>query len=194
MTPETIKKIQKLIGAKEDGAWGPQSEKRLDAVLEANGHTPKNQIPDSYWPMLSKIESNDRPYVKAATSSGSGLYQFLRATWLGEGGAWGPDPLRAFGGFTPSVEEQLARVKTFTQKNADALAKAGIAINRATLYAAHFLGVGAAIRALGALPGDAIESVTSEAQRKANPSILPAGGRVIDFWRWLERKTGDNVQ
>ncbi len=193
MTPETIKKIQKLIGATQDGVWGPQSDKRLDAVLEANSHGGA-QIPDSYWPMLSKIESNDRPYAKAAPSSGSGLYQFLRATWLGEGGQWGPDMTRAFGGYNPSAEEQLARAKTFTQKNADALATAGVAINRATLYAAHFLGVGTAIRALNAAPGDPIESVTSEQQRKANPSILPPGGRVIDFWRWLERKTGDKVQ
>lgn len=193
MTPETIKKIQKLIGAEVDGAWGPKSEKRLDAVLQANGHG-RAQIPDSYWPMLSKIESDDRPYVKAETSSGSGLYQFLRSTWLAEGGQWGPDPLRAFGGYNPSTEEQTARAKTFTQKNADALADAGIAVNKATLYAAHFLGLGAALRALSAGPGDAIESVTSAAQRAANPSILPAGGRVIDFWRWLERKTGDKVQ
>jgi hypothetical protein len=193
MTPETIKKIQKLIGTAQDGVWGPASDKRLDAVLEANGHGGA-AIPDNYWPMLSKIESGDRPYVKASTSSGSGLYQFLRATWLGEGGQWGPDPLRAFGGLTPSVEEQTARAKTFTQKNADQLAKAGIVVNRASLYAAHFLGVGAAIRALGAAPGDKIESVTSVAQRLANPSILPAGSLVIDFWRWLERKTGDKVQ
>ena len=78
-------------------------------------------LPGDYWPLPAKIESAGRPYVKAATSSGSGLYQFLKATWIGEGGAWGGNPAQAFGGLKPSEEEQTARAKTFTVKNAVSL-------------------------------------------------------------------------
>src|SRR5690606_11867312 len=99
-----------------------------------------------YWPMLSKIESGDRPYVKAGTSSASGLYQFIRATWIGEGGKWGPDMSKAFGGLKPSIEEQLARAKTFTAKNAAHLKAKGIPVNKASPYAAHFCGAGMAVK------------------------------------------------
>src|SRR5690606_26202834 len=111
---------------------------------------PSSEIPDTYWPMLSKIESNDRPYVKARTSSASGLYQFIKSTWVGEGGKWGADPSLAFGGLKPSPEEQLARAKTFTLKNAAYLKAQGIPINKASLYAAHFFGAGMAAKVIGA--------------------------------------------
>jgi hypothetical protein len=51
---------------------------------------PAPEMPDDYWPLLAQIESGGRPYIKARTSSGSGLYQFVRSTWQGEGGTWGP--------------------------------------------------------------------------------------------------------
>jgi len=95
-------------------------------------------IPDDYWPMLAKIESGNRPYIKAGSSSASGLYQFIRSTWIGEGGKWGGDVQQAFGGLKPSEAEQLQRAKTFTEKNASILRAKGIPINRASLYAAHF--------------------------------------------------------
>lgn len=148
-------------------------------------------IPDDYWPMLSKIESGDRPYIKASTSSASGLYQFIRSTWLAEGGSWGSDSSKAFGGMTPSPEEQLKRAKSFTQKNADALVKAGIPVNRASLYAAHFLGVGTAIKALEGGVKDRIDAHVGEAAIKANPSILGGGKTVADFLTWLHKKTGE---
>src|SRR5690606_14561003 len=120
-----------------DGVWGQKTATALD---EALGLDAAPAIPADYWPMLSRIESADRPYVKAVSSSASGLYQFIKATWISEGGAWGPNVLLAFGGLKPSPEEQLARAKTFTAKNAAALTRAGIPVNRASLYAAHFFG------------------------------------------------------
>jgi hypothetical protein len=97
-------------------------------------------IPDDYWPMLSHIESGDRLYVKAPTSSASGLFQFVKETWLAEGGQWGDDRTKAFGGLRPSQDEQLERARTFTERNAKYLTDHKIPINRASLYAAHFLG------------------------------------------------------
>ena len=112
--------------------------------------TDADLIPADYWPLLSKIESNDRPYVKAATSSGSGLYQFLKSTWIGEGGQWGNNPALAFGGLRPSPEEQTQRARTFTAKNVAILKAKGIPINKASLYAAHFFGAGMAAQVIKA--------------------------------------------
>lgn len=168
-----------------DGVPGPKFWAAFDLVLP-----PKAQaIPEDYYPLLARIESGTRPYIKARTSSASGLYQFIRGTWIAEGGQWGPDMSLAFGGLRPSEEEQHRRARTFTQKNADFLQAAGIRINKATLYAAHFLGPNGARKILLANPNASIDTVTDLAQRRANPSILK--GRVADFFDWLERKTGD---
>jgi hypothetical protein len=150
----------------------------------------KPTLPDDYWPLLAKIESAGRPYVKAATSSGSGLYQFLKATWIGEGGKWGPDASLAFGGLKPTADEQTDRAKTFTAKNAVILLRAGIPINKASLYAAHFFGAGMAAKVIGADTKARADLIAGEAATKANESIL-RGKTVGEFLTWLNKKTGD---
>lgn len=179
--------VQKWLGVKIDGWAGGET---MSAFLAKTGQQAESgpKIPDSYWPMLSKIESGDRPYIQAASSSASGLYQFVRATWLAEGGKWGPTLRPAFGGLKPSAEEQLQRAKTFTQKNANALHRAGIPVNEASLYASHFLGVGTAIKALEGDIKDPISAHVGSAAIQANPTILK--GTVADFLSWLHRKTG----
>jgi len=151
------------------------------------------QIPNDYYTRLAQIESNNRPYVRATTSSASGLFQFIKSTWESLGGTWGNNPNQAFGGLRPSVQEQNQRVATLTNRNATALERVGIAINNATLYAAHFLGITGAKRILTASPDTPIEQVTTANQRSANPSILRAGSTVGDFLNWLRGKTGDTV-
>jgi hypothetical protein len=148
-----------------------------------------HDLPDDYWPMLAKIESNGRPYIKAATSTASGLYQFIRSTWRNEGGAWGPDLSQAFGGLRPSADEQLARAKTFTLKNAEYLSSKGIPINRASLYAAHFFGPVTASKVLAADIADRADVLAGPAATAANASILK-NKTVAQFLSWLHYKTG----
>lgn len=182
------KRIQTWAGVTADGVPGPQTAAAI--IAKAGIAAPSSAIPDDYWPMLSKIESNDRPYVKAATSSASGLYQFIKGTWLGEGGKWGNDTSQAFGGLRPSVEEQLQRAKSFTQRNALYLQSKGIPINKASLYAAHFLGVGKAAQLIGANVNARADVIAGAAATKANPSILK-DKTVGQFLSWLHRKTGE---
>ena len=186
----TLADIQRKIGVAADGKIGPNT---LAALAKALGMTetvtPSGDIPDDYWPMLSKIESGDRPYIKAGTSSASGLYQFIRATWIGEGGKWGSDMSQAFGGLKPSVDEQLARAKTFTAKNAAILRQKGIPINKASLYAAHFFGAGMAARVIQADVDERADLIAGTAATNANPSIL-RGKTVGQFLKWLHGKTG----
>lgn len=196
-----VRLFQKLVGLTVDGWAGRETVGKLYELMPAT--TPKEVsdagVPDSYWPMLSKIESADRPYVQAGTSSASGLYQFIKATWLGEGGAWGPTLRPAFGGLRPSVEEQLQRAKTFTAKNAAYLKGKGIPINKASLYAAHFFGPVTAAKVIGADINARADLIAGAAATKANPSILTRkdaagktrGATVAEFLSWLNKKTGD---
>lgn len=197
-----VRLFQRTFGLTEDGWAGPATVGKLRELAAAAGvpveQSPVSDIPDDYWPMLSRIESNDvlyalppinkktgRPY-----SSASGLYQFIQSTWIGEGGQWGNDPFKAFGGLRPTAEEQLARVKTFTAKNAAQLRRAGIPINKASLYAAHFFGAGTAIKVLRAGVDESAEALAGPAATRANPSIL-RGKTVGQFLSWLHRKTGE---
>lgn len=185
----TLQDIQRHVGVTPDGKWGPNT---AAAIAKALGMTEAvaTDIPDDYWPMLSKIESGDRPYIKAGSSSASGLYQFIRASWIAEGGKWGQDMSLAFGGLKPSVEEQLARAKTFTAKNVAILRQKGIPINKASLYAAHFFGAGMAAKVIGADVNARADLIAGEAATNANPSIL-RGRSVGQFLTWLHGKTGE---
>lgn len=186
-----VRAYQASKGLKVDGWAGKDTLSTLtrsENVSDILGKS--NTIPDDYWPMLAKIESGNRPYIKASTSSASGLYQFIKSTWVGEGGRWGSDPTRAFGGLLTTPDEQLMRAKSFTQKNADALVRAGIPVNKASLYAAHFLGVGTAVKIIGADVNASAEVLAGPAATKANPSILK-GKTVAQFLTWLHGKTGE---
>lgn len=184
-----LKTIQRHVGVPADGVWGPVTAAAVAKALGIVG-TPGITIPDDYWPMLSKIESGDRPYVKADRSTASGLYQFIRSTWIAEGGQWGSDLSQAFGGLKPAVEEQLQRAKTFTAKNAAYLTGKGIPINKASLYAAHFFGPATAAKVIGADVNARADLIAGEAATNANPSIL-RGKTVGQFLTWLHGKTGE---
>lgn len=188
-----------------DGWAGKDTIAKLDEIAPPKvTASDANAIPEDYYPMLSRIESADRLHVQAATSSASGLYQFIASTWVGEGGAWGRDAkgkliLRpAFGGLRPSAAEQLTRAKTFTAKNAAHLRKHGVPINRASLYAAHFLGKVTAAAVLEADPKADAAVLAGAAATKANRSILMRqkpdktwrNATVGEFLTWLHAKTG----
>lgn len=190
-----VRLFQERAGIEPVDGWaGKDTLAMLDQLLPPKPSTEHNaaagEIPESYWPMLSKIESADRPYIKAASSSASGLYQFIKSTWIGEGGRWGADMSKAFGGLQPSTDEQLARAKTFTAKNAAYLRKKGIPINRASLYAAHFFGPVTAAEVIGADVKARADHIAGTAATNANPSIL-RGKTVGQFLTWLHKKTGD---
>ena len=99
----------------------------------------------------------------------------------------------AFGGLRPSEAEQLARAKSFTAKNAAYLRSRDVPINKATLYAAHFLGQVTAGAILAAPLTARADTLAGAAATKANPSIL-SSKTVGDFVDWLERKTGDRAK
>lgn len=193
MSVLTDKQIFDAIRERRGSALAQEHVDAINAIMypaKINASASDDPIPAGYFDMLAKIESGNRPYVKASTSSASGLYQFIRSTWRGEGGAWGSDMSKAFGGLRPSIEEQNQRARSFTMKNVTALRNASVPINNATLYAAHFLGAGTAIKMLRAPSTARAIDIAGSAAARANPSILGGGRTVADFRSWLERKTG----
>lgn len=101
--------------------------------------------------------------------------------------------MKAFGGLQPTADEQLARARTFTAKNADYLKRQGIPINRASLYAAHFFGPVTAARMIGADVEARADLIAGAAATNANPSIL-RGKTVGQFLTWLHGKTGEGAR
>lgn len=191
-----VRLFQGEHGLTDDGWAGPDTLAKLDALRPPRiAPADASGVPDDYFAMLARIESGDRPYIQAATSSASGLYQFIYSTWVGEGGAWGTDakgkPIMrpAFGGLKPSPAEQLRRARSLAAKDAAYLRSKGVPINRATLYAAHFLGRLTAGAILAAADGARADLIAGPAATKANPSILK-DKTVLQFLGWLERKTG----
>jgi hypothetical protein len=189
-----VRLFQETFGLSVDGDAGNATVAKLRELASLAGApvpaAEASEIPDDYWPMLSRIESNDRPYVQAESSSASGLYQFIKGTWIGEGGKWGPTTRPAFGGLRPTVEDQLARAKTFTAKNAAYLKARAVPINKASLYAAHFFGPVTAAKVIGADVNARADLIAGEGATDANPSIL-RGKTVGQFLTWLHKKTGD---
>lgn len=173
LTEEEIALLRSLLARAEAASAPPSSD----------------TIPDDYWPMLAQIESGGRPYIKAQSSSASGLYQFIRSTWIGEGGEWGVDMSQAFGGLKPSEEEQLQRAQSYTEKNAKILRDKGVPVNKASLYAAHFFGAGMAAKVISSDVNQRADIIAGEAATNANPSIL-RGKTVGQFLSWLHTKTG----
>lgn len=191
----TVPGVPAIMPSGADGFWGSETDRALAFAIVAAGGVwealpAPDALPDGYLDLLARIESNNRPYVKATTSSASGLFQFIERTWKGEGGQWGGDPSRAFGGLRPSVEEQRQRATTFTLGNLRALVRAGLPVNKASLYACHFLGAGTAVGLIKSDVKARADVIAGPGPTRANRSILE-GKTVADFLVWLHKKTGD---
>jgi hypothetical protein len=145
-------------------------------------------IPSNYYDILAQIESGGNPNAKSPSSSASGEFQLTKATAISLGLPWGTDPSQPFGGASVSLDAQLAAIQDLTQRNAVGLSNNGIPINNASLYAAHFLGVGGATQVLSSDPSSSLSSILPASVLNANPFLK--GMNVGDFNSWLGSKTG----
>lgn len=149
---------------------------------------------------IAKRESSFNPDAKAKTSSAAGLFQFIEQTWLGvvkdfgashglsaeagaitrgaDGRLTVADParrkeildLRFDAGKASALAGELA------QSNSAALQKKlGRAVDRAEVYAAHFLGVAGAAKLLSA-PASALAADLLPAAANANKPVFFEGG------------------
>lgn len=149
-------------------------------------------------PLVDRIaaaESSNNPNAAAGTSSALGVGQFTRGTWLDLVGRYRPDLAT---GKTPEQVLELRRdpalsrdmIARLADDNGRAMQAANVPVNDATLYLAHFLGSGDAIKVLKADPNAPINGLVQQPSIDANQSVFaraPTAGALV---AWAGRKVG----
>ena len=130
--------------------------------------------PNGFLDRVAMAESGGNPNAKAKTSSASGMYQFTDPTWKGMVKNYGAQT-----GITLAdkndPDKQKIMAELLTQENTNAYKKAGFEPNDADLYAAHFLGGPAAVKAKK--NPEAYGAALFPQAAKANQSIFYNKGR-----------------
>lgn len=141
---------------------------------------------DSYMAQTMQRESGSNQYAANPNSSALGPAQFLESTWNGLMQQYPQLGLTADGRTDPAQNERAMR--QFTQDNAKALSGAGIPVNPANLYAAHFLGPQGASEVLGLADNTPMVAAVSPEVISANPFLQNM--TVGDFKQWTAGQGG----
>lgn len=149
-----------------------------------------------YMAKNRRAESGGNDQAKAATSSASGRYQFTDGTWL-------QYHARVFGNTGETREQILAKKRDgavqdrlmmeLTSDNAKALRGAGLPVNDANLYLAHFLGIGGALKLLRAGPNAPLSEAIDAKQIAANKAVFKGRQTAGDVIAWAAAKMGQPV-
>lgn len=134
-------------------------------------------IPSDYYAYALGRESGGDPYAANPRSNARGLYQFLPGTWADVSRKHPELGLTTNGIYDRAQQE--AAMRAFTDDNALALDKAGIPIDKNSLYAAHRFGAQGAVSAFSADPNTPAETVFGSRVIAANPDL--AGKTVGDI-------------
>ncbi|MGD9921437.1 MAG: peptidoglycan-binding protein [Pseudorhodoplanes sp.] len=152
-------------------------------------HTLSTLVSDDTLNRIVQIESGGDPDAKAATSSATGLGQFLNATWLACVRRHEPELMagRNRAQVLALRKAPAIALRMLARHTEDNLGVMGRAAADGDLYLAHFLGAGTARALLRAAPQTPVAQVVRPAAIKANRSIL--SGRTCGQVRaWAARK------
>lgn len=152
--------------------------------------------------LIDKIvsaESGGNASAKNPNSSATGLGQFIESTWIRMFKQYFPD--RAAGmtdGMILALREnaELSRkmVELYAAENAKVLQDAGVAVNEAAVYLAHFLGPGGALKVLTANPNQSLADLLSSEAIDANQSVLGGDRTAADLIKWAQEKISISQQ
>lgn len=183
LTKEQITAQKEVLRAAYDAA-------KTNTYLELN-----SSATGSFANKVSGVESSGNANAKNPLSSATGLGQFIESTWLAMFKKYFPD--RAAGMTDAMILElrkdaQVSRtmIELYAKENASVLQKAGLAVNDASLYLAHFLGpngAAAVLKAARDAPATPVEQILKPDQINANPTILP-GKNAAEVAAWAEFK------
>ena len=188
----------------------------LPEVLEMMGYDPYGAMADFFFPpaqgatnqksstsssndylkKVIQVESGGRSNAQASTSSAYGLGQFTKGTFESLATNSPKDSIlygKSFEDYKKSEELQIAALKALTDQNRSRLVKSGLPTDDASLYLAHFLGAGAALKVLQSNNSTDLRSVLPASYFTANPAVFGNLKTVGDLKAWAARKMSGPV-
>lgn len=140
------------------------------------------------------VESGGNASAKNPNSSATGLGQFISSTWLAMFRKHFPAEAAKMGEaaiLELRKDSEISRqmVELYARENAKILQGAGIAVNDAALYLAHFLGPQGAAGILSAKASTPVSDILGVDQINANASILQ-GKNASEVIAWAQKKMG----
>lgn len=139
---------------------------------------------DDYLPSIRASESGGNDSATNPSSTATGRYQFLKSTWDGLVNRY-PNAGLTFDGRLDPQQQEVA-IRLFTAENARMLKNNSVPLNNGTLYAAHFLGAGDAVKVLKANPSDMVSAYVPA--RVINANKFLRDWTVAQFKAWANRK------
>lgn len=134
--------------------------------------------------------------AKNPNSTATGAGQFIERTWLSMFRKYFPAQAQKMGEAAildlrrdSKITKDL--VELYARENAKILQAAGLAVNEASLYLAHFLGPNGAVKVLSASAATPVANLLKQDAINANKSILQGknAGQVVAF---AQRKVGNS--
>lgn len=142
-------------------------------------------------------ESGGNPNARNPRSSATGAGQFLDRTWieLYRKNFRGPTTGRIQSdedilALRNNMEISRRMVQLYAEENSKILRAAGVAINDATLYLAHFAGGQTAANVLRANPNAPVTDFFAPSAIAANPTVLGNGQTAGGLAQWAGRRMG----
>lgn len=186
LTQQTIDGIRKQVGA------------IYDAGKAAEWSAGKNVA--GLADKIIGAEYGDGSKYKNDNSSAAGAGQFIASTWLAMFKKYFPDKAE---GLVQTMGETAAKqyildlrkdqqlsktmVEFYIKENSAILQKAGVAVNDASVYLAHFLGPQGALKLLKASPETPVADLLGQDVIAANKSVLD-GKTVEQVLAWSQQK------
>ncbi len=208
---ERLEKVEKLKGildslgdpstfnAEELERYYDLVRKIVAAIEQVNTKAANSYVTGSLVDRIVDVESGGKADARNPNSTATGLGQFIESTWVKMFKRYFPD--RARGMSKEAIlmlreEADLSRqmVELYAKENAQVLQRAGVAVNDAALYLAHFLGPGGALKVLQASPDTPVTELVGQAQIAANPTILGGGQTAGGLQAWAQDKVGVSDQ
>lgn len=128
---------------------------------------PPPGLSPAYYQSVQRIESGNvkDPWTAGTkTTSATGAYQFTKDTWNENKPVGAPDTAR-----DATPQQQTEAFANLTEKNANALASAGVPVNDRNVYVAHNLGGTGGVRLLQADPNADARTVVGARAAANNP-------------------------
>ena len=160
-----------MLGGQQPQQQTPQPAPTIQAPGPLGGAAPGG----AYADRVMAVESGGNPNARNPNSTATGAGQFIDSTWLSLMRKNKPE----FAGKSdqeilalrsdPMLSRQM--VQRYADDNAQVLGSAGLPVNDATQYLAHWFGPGGAKAILSAPPGTPIGQVMPPEVLRANPNI-----------------------